>query len=86
MPVAPVQNEHGVHRPAQSCGAGELVQRIAVSLLPEMMDQQKGNPQFISQLFENLHLLIVVGIACFALTAAHHLKGVHGYQHSVWML
>ena len=84
--LALIQNEGRVHSAADSRGTGELVQRIAVSLLAEVVHQQKRNIQFVGELLQLSYLVVVVGVRGVSSTVSYDLKGVNGDQRRIGML
>ena len=72
-PLILIQHEHRVHRTTDARGAGEFVQRVAVTLLAQVVYQEQRDIQVISQLFHLLHFSVVVGVGEFRVAAPHHL-------------
>lgn len=79
-----LQQPDGVGCPHKTVGAGNLLEGVGGSLLPQMVDQQQGDVVLIRQGFQSRHILVVGGIDSFPLVRHPHLlQGVNDHQPGV---
>ena len=86
MAFAYVKNEHGIHRTADAGRARQLVERIAVTLLSQVMHQQKRDFHFVSQGLELSHLVVIVRVGGVNSIRTNNLKGVDDDENGIAML
>ena len=86
MAFAHVKNEHRIHRAADAGRARQLVERIAVTLLSQVMHQQKRDSHFVSESFELSHLVVIVCVGGVDATHANNLEGINDDENGVAML
>jgi len=85
IPFVLVQNKDGIHRTADTGGAGQTVDGISVTHLSQMVYQQNGDPQSIRDPLQLLQFLVVTTVGRFAIAGSHHLEGIDDNQYCVRM-
>lgn len=79
-----LQQPDGVGCPHKTVGAGDLLEGIGGSLLPQMVDKQQSDVVLVRQGFQGRHILVVGGIDSFPLVRHPHLlQGVNDHQPGV---
>lgn len=86
IPFILVQNEDGIHRAADACGAGQSVDRISVKEFPQMVYQQNGDLQGIRDPFQLLQFLIVTTVGRFPIAGTNHLEGIDDNEYRIGMI
>ena len=84
-PSALVENKHGIGRTADSGRAGDLVQRVAVPHLTEVVYQQDRNAEGIGKPFDRTDFFVIVGIRTFRVRPADELEGVDHHKRQAGM-
>ena len=79
-PLVLIQNKNGIDRTRDTCATRELIDGIAIVHLPQMVDEQKADAEFVCQLFEDSKLGVVPATGDLGSGCRDELEGVDGYE------